>query len=210
MVIYTIYKATNKINGKSYVGYSSDWKSRKRLHKHNADKNKKSYPFYNAIRKYGFDNFIWEVLYQSKDKIHTLEEMESFFIEECNTITPYGYNMKTGGEGGNLSLESRKKISNSRIGIKFSEEHINNLKLSHIGKKPSDETKKRLSEALKGKNKGKVNGPLSEETKQKLRIAQRGKKHKYSKRLRCSCVICHKEISNNHIGIHYKIHTQMC
>jgi len=151
VVIYTIYKSTNKINGKSYIGYSSDWKSRRRLHKHNADNNKKSYPFYNAIRKYGFNNFNWEVLYQSKDKLHTLEEMESFFICEYNTLTPNGYNMKTGGEGGNLSLESRKKISVGRIGIKFSEEHINNLRLSHLNKKHTEEQKQKISQTLKGK-----------------------------------------------------------
>jgi group I intron endonuclease len=151
MVIYSIYKATNTINGKSYIGYSSDWKSRKRLHKHIADKNAKNYPFYNAIRKYGFDNFSWEVLYQSKNKMHTLEEMETFFINEYKTLSPYGYNMKTGGEGGNLSMESRKKLSNSRIGIKFSDEHIKNLKLSHLNKKHTEEQKQKISQSLKGK-----------------------------------------------------------
>lgn len=151
MNIYTIYKATNKINNKSYIGYSSDWKSRKRIHKHIADKNKKNYPFYNAIRKYGFDNFTWEVLYQSKEKLHTLEEMESFFICEYHTLAPNGYNMKTGGEGGNLSLNSRKKISVSRIGIKFSDEHIKNLSVSHLNKKHTEEQKLKISQALKGK-----------------------------------------------------------
>jgi group I intron endonuclease len=209
MVIYTIYKVTNNINGKRYIGYSADWKSRRRIHKYIADKNKKSYPFYNAIRKYGFDNFSWEVIYQSKDKMHTLEEMETFFIHEYNTLAPNGYNMKTGGEGGNLSSESRKKISDSRIGIKFSDEHINNLRLSHLNKKHTEEEKQKISNALKGKNKGKILGPLSAETKAKMSASLKGKKYEYVKKLRCSCVVCHKEISNNHVGIHYKTHKNL-
>lgn len=209
MIIYTIYKATNKVNGKSYIGYSADWKSRRRIHKYIADKNKKSYPFYNAIRKYGFDNFSWEVIYQSKDKMHTLEEMETFFIHEYYTLAPNGYNMKTGGEGGNLNPESRKKISDSRIGIKFSDEHINNLRLSHLNKKHTEEQKQKISNALKGKNKGKIIGPLSAETKAKMSDSLKGKKYEYVKKLRCSCVVCHKEISNNHVGIHYKTHKNL-
>jgi group I intron endonuclease len=153
MSIYTIYKATNRITGKSYIGYSSDWKSRKRLHKYHAKQDDRNYLFYNSIRKHGFESFIWEIIYQSKDKLHTLGKMESYFIVEYNTLSPNGYNMKTGGEGGNLSEESRKKISESRKGMKFSEEHINNLRLSHQGNKHTEEQKKKISESLKGKEK---------------------------------------------------------
>lgn len=153
MSIYTIYKATNRITGKSYIGYSSNWKSRKRLHKHHANLGDKNYLFYNSIRKHGFDSFNWEIIYQSKDKLHTLEKMENYFIEQFNTLSPNGYNMKTGGGGGNLSEESRNKISKSRKGIKFSEEHINNLRISHQGKKHTEDQKRKISETLKGKEK---------------------------------------------------------
>lgn len=148
--IYTIYRATNIITKKSYIGFSSDWKARKREHKFNAlSEDNKNYVFYNSIRKHGFDNFEWEVLYQSRDKLHTLEEMENHFIQEYNTLYPYGYNMKLGGSGGNLSEYARKNISERRKGIKFSEDHIKNLSLSHKGKKHSLEEKKKISESIK-------------------------------------------------------------
>jgi len=207
MDIYTIYKATNIITGKSYIGYSSNWLSRKRQHKHIANTNKKNYLFYNSLNKHGFESFVWDILYQSKDKEHTLFVMEDLFIKEYNTLSPNGYNSKNGGGGGNLSEESREKISNSRIGIKFSEEHRKNLSTSHVGISLGEEHKKNISKSLIGKNKGKINGPLSQEHKLKLSASLSGRKYKFTKKLRCSCVICHQEISNNHIGIHYKKHT---
>lgn len=92
----TIYKATNKINGKSYVGFDSDWPKRKKRHKINS--NYASGKFYSAIRKYGWNNFVWEIIYQSDDKFHTLNMMEPYFIKEYNTYYE-GYNMTKGGEG---------------------------------------------------------------------------------------------------------------
>ena len=153
MDIYSIYKATNTITGKSYIGYSSNWSQRKRIHKHTAKTSKRNYLFYNSINKHGFENFVWEVLYQSKDKLYTLSVMEDFFINEYNTLSPYGYNTKTGGSGGNLSEESRKKLSDSRKGMKFSESHLKNLSISHLGKKHTEEQKQKIANSLKGKPK---------------------------------------------------------
>jgi len=153
MKIYTIYKTTNTITNKSYIGYSSDWKSRRRLHKLNSKKNNKNYIFYNSIRKHGFENFVWESIYQSLDKQHTLEVMEQYFINEYCTMWPHGYNMKFGGSGGNLSDQAKKKISEKRKGIIFSDEHIKNLSISHLGKKHTEEQKIKISNSLKGKKK---------------------------------------------------------
>ena len=74
------------------------------------------------------------------------------------------------------------------------------------GLKQTEEHKKRISLSCKGIHKGKTLKPLSDEHRKSVSLALKGKKYKYSKRLRCSCVICGKEISNNHIGIHYRIH----
>ena len=153
MKIYTIYKVTNVITNKSYIGYSSDWKSRRRLHKLNSNRNEKNYIFYNSIRKHGFDNFVWEAIYQSLDKESTLHKMEQFFIEQHNTLHPNGYNMKLGGSGGNLSEQARKKISEKRKGVQFTEDHKRNLSLSHIGIKQTDESNKKRSSTLTGKPK---------------------------------------------------------
>jgi group I intron endonuclease len=122
IIMYTIYKVTNTINGKAYIGFDSRWPSRKSVHICEAitRKNKK-YPLYRAMRKYGVENFEWEVLYQSEDRNYTLNVMENNFILEHNTHFKEGngYNMTYGGEGtlGWVpSNETRKKIglANSR------------------------------------------------------------------------------------------------
>lgn len=120
--MYTIYKITNIIDGKAYIGFDSNWPSRKSVHICEAitRKNKK-YPLYHAMRKYGIENFKWEIIYQSEDKHHTLNVMENKYIIEHNTYirNGHGYNMTLGGEGtyGWIpSKETRKKIglANSR------------------------------------------------------------------------------------------------
>lgn len=95
--LYTIYKATNKINNKAYIGFASKWPNRKYCHR-SLSRNGTKVKFYNAIRKYGWDSFVWEVLYQNTDKEHTLNTMESFYITKHDTINN-GYNMTPGGAG---------------------------------------------------------------------------------------------------------------
>lgn len=149
MKIYTIYKATNKHNKKSYVGFDSNWPKRKIRHKHNFLK--KNTKFYSAIKKYGWDTFEWTVLYQSKDKNHTLNEMENYFIIEYNTIN-YGYNLIPGGSkrtSFTQSEETKKKISDSLKGRKLTEQHKNNMR----GKIRSEKHKINLSLSQKGKAK---------------------------------------------------------
>jgi len=97
MQIYSIYKITNKTNGKTYIGFDSNWPNRKYQHKSRSKKNKK-YHLYLAINKYGWNNFEWDVIYQSTDASHTLKIMEPYFIKEFNSFTD-GYNMTEGGEG---------------------------------------------------------------------------------------------------------------
>ena len=63
MVKY-IYKITNNINGKIYIGQTNDLKRRTQEHKH--DKRKDKY-LYRAIKKYGWDNFSVDILYYGED-----------------------------------------------------------------------------------------------------------------------------------------------
>ena len=107
MNIYSIYKATNKTNGKCYIGFDSNWPQRMWEHKSPVNYNKK-YKFYNALRKYGLDNFEWEILYQSKDKEYTLKIMETFFIKQYDSMN-CGYNSTMGGEGQFGAKHSRKQ-----------------------------------------------------------------------------------------------------
>ena len=122
--IYTIYKATNLINNKAYIGFDSNWPTRKGSHLRCAAKDGYTHiAFYNAIRKYGALNFQWEVIYQSTDGEHTLTIMEPFFINEFNSFLyadhSMGYNMTLGGEGslGRVQLASSiEKIRDSQLG----------------------------------------------------------------------------------------------
>ena len=96
MPIYSIYKVTNTINGKIYIGFDSKWPRRRNNHKSNSKT--RSCKFYSAINKYGWNNFTWELLYQSTDGKHCLNEMESYFIKQYDSFNK-GYNETLGGEG---------------------------------------------------------------------------------------------------------------
>lgn len=91
-MIYSIYKITNKVNNKVYIGFTQDVEARWKNHR-NATYNR---PLYNSIKKHGIDKFIFEIIYQSHDREHTLLEMEPYFIEEYDAYNK-GYNCVKGG-----------------------------------------------------------------------------------------------------------------
>lgn len=87
-----IYKITNKLNGKSYIGQSIDIKKRWEQHIKNSGSNKN--PMYIDFKKYGTDNFLFEIIEEcSKEK---LDEKEIYWIKYFNTYYK-GYNLTTGG-----------------------------------------------------------------------------------------------------------------
>jgi group I intron endonuclease len=187
MSSYAIYKCTNKINNKSYIGFDSNWPSRKRKHLYDAfNINAKNYNchFYRALRKYDVKHFQWEIIYESDDKNHCLNIMEPHFIKEHNTFND-GYNMTQGGEGtfGKKSFsgrkhteETKKKISDSNKGRIFTDEHCINISKAKKGSKRvphSEEHKNKISKSLTGIKKG----PITEEHKQKISKASSGGNH---------------------------------
>jgi group I intron endonuclease len=163
MKVFTIYKATNKFNGDSYIGFDSNWPARYYKHKSLAKSTKLTYHFYNALRYYGFDNFEWEVIYQSKDRNYCKDVMEEYFITEYNTYKN-GYNGTTGGEGS--------------FGHIKSPEGIERIRQANLGRTPwnkgltlgslSPEHKVKLSESLKGKPAWNKGIPNSVEQKQRI------------------------------------------
>lgn len=129
MDIYTIYKATNIINGKSYIGFDSNFPERRREHKNLTKKSDINTIFHKAIIKYGWDNFDWEILYQSYDRDHTLNTMENHFIIEHNTYAGYpngGYNLTLGGEG------TFGKIKNNYKRYTFIDENANVIEIENL------------------------------------------------------------------------------
>lgn len=111
-----VYIVTNKINGKQYVGYTTkSLEERRKIHLYKSNSNSNKHYFYlfkQAIRKYGIDNFNWEIL-ERCSSIEECCEKEIYFINKYNTISPNGYNLTKGGNGGIASEVTKSKISNS-------------------------------------------------------------------------------------------------
>lgn len=97
-----IYKITNQIEGKSYIGKSVDIEDRWMRHKSRAfQKNDKQYNcyLYRSIRKYQLCNFTFEVVEECS--IEDLDNKEIFYIDLYDSFYKNnGYNMTRGGDGG--------------------------------------------------------------------------------------------------------------
>lgn len=148
-------------NGKSYIGQTCNLKSRNRGHQTKTG----CRAFYNAIQKYGWNNFEHKILADGL----TLDEanaLESKLIEQHNTLSPSGYNLRTGGENSLHSEETKARQSAVKQGSKHTPDAIKKIsaaskaqtaetrekqRLSRIGKKRNEETKKRMSESMRGK-----------------------------------------------------------
>jgi group I intron endonuclease len=84
-------------NGKKYIGKSKNFESRKYHHLRDA-KRGSDLIFHRAIKKYGSENIIWEIICECLDE-NDMTEKEIFYIKEFNTIDPdFGYNMICGDE----------------------------------------------------------------------------------------------------------------
>jgi|APCry1669193128_1035447.scaffolds.fasta_scaffold07398_2 group I intron endonuclease len=174
MQIYTIYKSTNKINGCSYIGFDKNWPARKRGHKSSYKKQNRNSKFYNAIQKYGWDNFDWEIIYQSKDYDHTFKTMESYFIEQYDTLNN-GYNMTKGGDG--FQGDSNVGAPKGRIPWNKGKTGL---------QKHSEETKIKMSKSHKGKpahNKGIPMSDIAKEKASKAMSATRKEKFWSTKKI---------------------------
>ena len=161
-----IYKITNKTNGKCYIGQTIDLPSH-RWHKYKRLKCKKQPKIYNALKKYGPDNFIYEIFDTAQDQMK-LDYLEDFHIKNLNTIEG-GYNCRPGGGAyGKMSDETKRKLSQintGRIGFSHtaetkrmiseyhkgrthSTEHIQKMKAKLTGMKRTEEYKIKQSERI--------------------------------------------------------------
>lgn len=158
-----IYKITNQLNSKIYIGQD----------KHNNPNYLGSGKILHlAIKKYGTENFIKEIIEECKSKEH-LNERERYWINFYkSTDRNIGYNIALGGDGGDtISNHPDKDLirqkhsewmqeNNSTRGRKKSEDEIERWKLSYIGKyrgvnnpnfgsKRTESSKDKMSEARK-------------------------------------------------------------
>jgi group I intron endonuclease len=119
-----IYKILNHTTGKIYVGQSVSHilnhkryrpyghEGRFRCHISEAFSTKKNQSHYlnNAIRKYGVEDFIVELIEYCE--MSNADERETHYIKELNSLFPNGYNLKNGGSVFTHSDESKKRVSN--------------------------------------------------------------------------------------------------
>lgn len=119
--MYYIYRITNKVNGKTYIGQhkykdlNDNYKGSGKL-------------LWRAYRKYGFENFEKEILYSSIQYRVTADDMERFAIVKERALGKAEYNITDGGQGSlglHHSEETRRKRNESLKG------HSTSLKGKH-------------------------------------------------------------------------------
>lgn len=141
--IYTIYKYTNIINGKVYIGQTS------RTLEERAQSNGRNYRecprFYNAIRKYSWESFIPEIL-EVVDTVEEANKRECFYISKYDSTNPEkGYNLLSGGNCAPIPDEAKQKISEAA-----KKRYEDKTKNPMYGKKHSDETISKMRECKLG------------------------------------------------------------
>ena len=210
---YTIYKITNIIDGKEYIG--------KHITNNLNDDYLGSGIYLNrAIKKYGKDKFKKEILYvfQNQDD---MENMEKELVNEEIINNSNYYNIALGGQGGKIVLYPEhplyefvcKKISESAI--LRSNETSTNVKQLHkqkkvgmYGKKQSDKQKKIVSELMRGVKKSDEHKKNQHESLMKT-LNKPGYIHPNmgKKKPTTTCTYCGKEIDNGNFS---RYHGEKC
>lgn len=128
-----IYKITNLLNGKIYIGQSIHPQKRWKEHCQKAKNKGDSFPIHLAIAKYGENNFSFNILEWTED----FDEEEKRFIKIFNSLTPNGYNVSKGGPTPILSGDNHPKstISDKNVLLVIKELKQNKLTDREIAKK---------------------------------------------------------------------------
>ncbi len=202
-----VYKITNTVNNKAYIGISMHEPTQGRIRHHLSGRGNRVIA--NAVKKYGKDAFTYEVL-EANVFDEFLPDLEVAYIANYNTVAPHGYNLTSGGEsaktlseetrrkmseahkssplvaearrkrrGRKHSVETRRKMSEVGKGRKHSAEHRRKNSEAQKGKKLSAETRRKISEAMTGKKNHNFGKPMSAEQKCKISEANKGEKNSF-------------------------------
>lgn len=229
---WLVYLITNKVNGKVYVGQTSNG-IKTRWRGHCAEAKRSNLRLYRALKKYGYESFDIRMIHGpslSQEESNALEVKE--ILNHRSTNPDFGYNYSTGGEcsaagvkwsltsrtersrimaGRKHSAETRKKISLAQMGLRHgacSAETRAKIRTAHLGKPHSAAHRAKLSEALTGRR-------LSPETRARLSLAMTGKtlpdetREKISASLRCIMNMpeVSAKLSAAHIGLRHSPET---
>lgn len=102
-----IYKITNKINGKVYIGKSINiyyrWTQHIKISKNPSKYRDGNRPLYYAMSKYGADNFEFEIIEVCGGDMLCKREIYWIDVYDCTVLSGRGYNLTSGGENGNFT-----------------------------------------------------------------------------------------------------------
>ncbi len=173
MMYYGIYKITNLLNGKMYIG------------RHKTDNLDDGYMgsgklIIKAVKKYGKKNFRKEWLMFCEDE-EEMNYMERVFVDQTWIDRSDTYNLNLGGDYQTMSDTTKEKISRAATGRKHSDESkqkMSNAKKGMIpwiaGRKHTEESLKKMSESHKG-NTAHLGHHHSKEAKKKMSEGHKGK-----------------------------------
>src|SRR5271167_2728566 len=161
-VMFYVYKITNLINGKLYIGKTDNLAERWQSHLWHADTGG-GYALHRSIRKYGKDNFKISIIEEFDTEKEALNR-EVYWIAEYKTnILKHGrvagYNMTDGGDGtsGPKNEEWIAKIAASNRGKIRSPGTRAKVSAAQLGKKALQKTKNKMSLVHTGKHMGEAN-----------------------------------------------------
>lgn len=157
-----VYKITNKVTGKIYIGITNQGSGARYRHHWYESRIGEPSPIHKSMAKYGEENFTLEII-DFAETYEELKEKEKFWIKKFNsTDRNIGYNLTEGGDG--------------TFGRTHSEETKDKIRQKAIGRKASEETKKKMSETRTGKCSDKQKEHLT-----KISQARSKKVYQYSK-----------------------------
>ena len=132
-----VYKITNKVTNKVYIGITNQGSGARYRHHWYESRIGEPSPIHRYMAKYGEENFTLEII-DFADTYDELKEKEKYWIKQYNSIDrTIGYNLTEGGDG--------------TFGRKHSEETKEKIRQKALGRKLSDETKKKMSDIRRGK-----------------------------------------------------------
>jgi group I intron endonuclease len=142
---YSLYIATNVVNGMQYVGLAKTLRKRWASHKHAGTNS----AFHKAIKHYGHENFVFSHIADAFD-LESARMLERALIAQHNTYTPNGYNSTIGGQVGFIgkhSDETKAKISAANV--KRNQQVKDKFAKSQLGMVRNDDFRSNASAKMK-------------------------------------------------------------